>query len=155
MRTLRLILLLVVLACAISVGVWVTHGGSRPDGLPARLGMPAATESFPDLANADAPGGIVHLVILNGTTAANLAGDFSLLVGRAGCVADRIDNAPHAGYTKSLLVNRRLVDERAIALAGRLGGPILLREHDSRATEDAVLVLGADHSRLREALLSR
>jgi len=147
MRTLRLFLLLAVLLCAISIGVWMTHGPDRPEG-NARAGAAAGDP-------ADEPGGIVHLVVLNGTPVANLAGDFSLLVARAGCVADRIGNASHDGYQASLLVNRRLEDDHAAALAARLGGPVLLREHDARATEDAVLVLGADHERLRDALLSR
>ena len=154
MRTLRLILLLVVLACAISVGVWVTHGGPRHPALPARAGTPAVGVSSTGDDITDRPGGIVHLVVLNGTEVANLAGDFSLLVGRADCVADRIDNAPHARYARSLLINRRLSDERAAVLAARLGDPVVLREHDPGATEDAVLVLGADHDRLRDALLS-
>ncbi|MBU0743206.1 LytR C-terminal domain-containing protein [bacterium] len=154
MRTLRLILLLVVLACAISVGVWATHGGPRQAGPPDHAGVPAAMASRPGGEVADVPGGVVHLVILNGTAESDLAGDFSLLAGRAGCVADRIDNAPHAGFARSLLINRRLSEERAAFLAARLGDPVVLREHDPRATEDAVLVLGADHDRLRGALLS-
>jgi len=101
------------------------------------------------------PGGVVHLVVLNGTPVPNLAGDFSLLVGGAGCVADRIDNAPHDGFARSLLIDRRLGEARAAALARRLGDPVLLHEHDAGTTEDAVLVLGADHARLREALLTR
>lgn len=155
MRVLRAILLLVVLACVISVGVWVTHGGSRGAEVTAPAGARSAAAPAGGAGVTDAPGGIVHLVILNGTPVPNLAGDFSLLVGQAGCVADRIDNAPHDGFARSLLIDRRLGEARAAELARRLGDPVLLHEHDAGTTEDAVLVLGADHARLREVLQSR
>lgn len=155
MRVLRAILLLVVLACVISVGVWVTHGGSRGRDVTTPAGAQSAETPSGGDGVADVPGGIVHLLILNGTPVPNLAGDFSLLVGQAGCVADRIDNAPHEGFARSLLINRRLGEARAVELARRLGNPVLLHEHDAGTTEDAVLVLGADHARLREVLQSR
>ncbi len=149
MGVLRVILLLLVLVCIGSVGVWVVHGdGVLSDVIEA----PEARRAAPDEAEGEAPSDVVHLLILNGTAVKKLAGDFSLLVGRVGCVANRVDNAPHDHYARSLLINRRLDDDRAEALAARLGGPLVIREHDGAAVEDAVLVLGADHEHLREVL---
>ena len=69
-----------------------------------------------------------------------------------GCVVERVGNAPHNDHARSLLVNRRLDSKTAAALAGRLGGLPVLREADSRTTEDAVLVLGQDHEHLLRRL---
>jgi len=149
MGVFRFILLLLVLVCIGSVGVWVVHGDGALSGV---IEAPEARRAAPTEAAGEAPSDVVHLLGLNGTAVKNLAGDFSLLVGRAGCVANRIDNAPHDHYARSLLINRRLDDDRAEALAARLGGPRVIREHDGGAVEDAVLVLGADHDRLREVL---
>ena len=154
MRTLQPALLIVVLICLVSLGLWLVRGDMG--GIP---GSPVSDALGPAHSGgkgsvADLPGGVVHLVVLNGTEVPDLAGDLSLLLGSAGCVADRIGNAPHARFTASLLVNRRLDDDRAAELARRLGGPVLLLERDPGATEDAVLVLGADHGKLRSALLA-
>jgi hypothetical protein len=94
----------------------------------------------------------VHLVVLNGTGEDGLARDVSLLLGRAGCVAERVGNAPRVKYAESFLVNRRLSDDRARDLAARLGGVKVLREWDDRCGEDAALVLGGDWARLKAAL---
>ncbi len=149
MGALRLMLLLVVLACIASVGVWAVHGdgdrlGSVVESAPRRAAPDKASDAIPD--------DVIHVAVLNGTKVKNLAGDFSLLLDRVGCVADRIDNAPHDRYARSLLINRRLDDDRAAALAARLGGPPLIREYDTDAVEDVVLVIGADHVQLREIL---
>jgi hypothetical protein len=149
MGVLRVILLLLVLVCIGSVGVWVVHGDGAVSGL---VGAPEARRAATPETAGEATSDVVHLLVLNGTAVKNLAGDFSQLVGRAGCVANRVDNAPHDHYARSLLINRRLDDERAQAVAARLGGPRVIREHDGAAVEDAVLVLGADHDRLREVL---
>ena len=94
----------------------------------------------------------VHLVVLNGTEEPGLAREVSLLLGRAGCVAESVGNAPHRRYAESFLVNRRLPDSRAKKLASLLGDVPVLREMDGRGSEDAVLVLGGDWSRLTSEL---
>ncbi len=144
----RGVLLAVVLLCIASVGVWITHGrdGRAPAVTPS--------EPAPDRADPNDRDAVIHLSVLNGTGVSGLAGEVSLRLDRAGCVADRVANAPHDGFARTLLINRRLDDDRAAALAERLGGVRLLREFDARATEDAVLVLGADHDRLDAALRS-
>ena len=95
----------------------------------------------------------IHLAVLNGTSEAGLAREVSLLLGRAGCVAERVGNAPHRDFSRSLLVNRRLTGRQVNELARRLGGIRVIREWDGRAGEDAVLVLGADSEHLRSSLL--
>jgi hypothetical protein len=94
----------------------------------------------------------IHLKVLNGTEQSGLARDVGLLLGRAGCVAENVGNAPHRGYAESFLVNRRLTDRRAEDLAGLLGGVRVVREMDGRGSEDAVLVLGDDWPRLTSTL---
>lgn len=94
----------------------------------------------------------IHLVVLNGTNEAGLAREVGLLLGRAGCVAENVGNAPHRGYAKTFLVNRRLADRKAGELASLLGGVRILREMDNRGSEDAVLVLGQDWEKLTGAL---
>ena len=94
----------------------------------------------------------VHLVVLNGTDRTGLAREVSLLLGRAGCVAERVGNADGRRVAETILVNRRLTAGEAAALARRLGGLTVLTEWDARGSEDAVLVLGGDWARLTEAL---
>jgi len=94
----------------------------------------------------------IHLVVLNGTSESGLAREVSLLLGRAGCVAESVGNAPHRNFARSLLVNRRLSDRHAADLARRLGGIQVIREWDGRGGEDAVLILGADCARLTSYL---
>lgn len=148
----RWALLLVVLICAGSCVWWRLGSG---DGTSTGHVMPAAAPPTTNAAAA-APSRqvvpIIHLAVLNGTDVPELAGRVGLLVNRAGCVAERIGNAPHERYEDSLLVNRRLDDREVARLAARLGGPRVLREWDPRALEDAVLVLGADHARIEAAL---
>ncbi len=97
----------------------------------------------------------IHLTVLNGTGQKGLAREVSLLLGRAGCVAERFGNAPHRNFSQSLLVNRRLTGRQAADLARRLGGIRVIREWDGREGEDAVLVLGADSDRLTSSLLGQ
>jgi len=97
--------------------------------------------------------GPVHLRVLNGTPRPGLAREFGLLLGRTGCVAETVDNAPHDRFPRTMLVNRRLDDDRARDLAGRFGGIPVIREWDDRTSEDAVLVLGADHVAVRRKLV--
>lgn len=148
----RWLLVAVVLLCAGSCVWWrCVRDADRGDAAGGVEAAPVASA----VAAAEGDRGtrpIVHLVVLNGTDVPELAGRVALLVGRAGCVAERIGNAPHDRFADSLLVNRRLDDSEAALLAARLGAPRLLREWDPRATEDAVLVLGADHDRIESAL---
>jgi hypothetical protein len=94
----------------------------------------------------------VHLVVLNGTAQPRLAQQVGLAVTLVGCVTERIGNAPHTHFEKSLLINRRLPVKAAAQLAARLGGVTVIDEKDSRTTEDALLVLGADFDRVCRSL---
>ena len=97
----------------------------------------------------------VQILVLNGTAESGLARDYGALLPRLGCVTAGIGNAPSTGWTRSLLVNRRLKPDRAAALARELGGLPVIREWDRRTTEDAVLVLGDDHARIADAIAGR
>jgi hypothetical protein len=132
-------LLLAVVLCAVSLWAGLRGGASGPAEVAARA--PAA-----------GPPPAVHLRVLNGTERAGLAREVSLLLGPTGCVVVGVGNAPANPWPHSLLVNRRLAPVRAEELARRLGGLTVIREWDSRADEDAVLVLGADWERLRRSL---
>jgi hypothetical protein len=134
-------LLLAVVLCAASVWAGLRGGGAEADG-----------ESAAPLPSGDEPAAAIHLRVLNGTDRAGLARDLALSLGPAGCVVVGVGNAPADPWPRSLLVNRRLAPNRAEALARRLGGLAVVREWDSRAGEDAVLVLGADWNRVRQAL---
>jgi len=93
-----------------------------------------------------------HLRVLNGTAEAGLARDVARRLGAAGHVVEGFANAPRPLVGPSLLVNRRLDDATARALAARLGDVAVVREWDGRCSEDAVLVLGADWSRVVAAV---
>lgn len=108
----------------------------------------------PDWTEDPAQTPLVHLKVLNGTGVPGLARDFSLLLGRTGCVAESVGNAPHDRFERTMLVNRRLEPARARDLAREFGDVVLVQEWDDRAGEDAVLVLGADHSRVASRLES-
>jgi LytR cell envelope-related transcriptional attenuator len=95
---------------------------------------------------------VIHLLVLNGTDVANLAGDFSLLLDRVGCVAQRVGNAPHQNFRTSMLVNRRLDAADLTRLALALGIRETMEEADPRADEDAVLLLGADYQAVLDRL---
>ncbi|MFT5233429.1 MAG: hypothetical protein ACI9UK_001193 [Candidatus Krumholzibacteriia bacterium] len=99
--------------------------------------------------------GALHLLVLNGTDQSGLAREFGLLLGRAGCVADKVGNAPHNRYDRSFLVNRQLDSSRIEKLAADLGGLPVLIEFDGRSAADAVLVLGKDADRIRQYLSER
>lgn len=154
-RPANLFLLALVVLCGLSL--WLGRGALRetrekaagPDAAAPAAGPPAdRPEAY---RTAEQP---LHLVVLNGTDRPGLAREVGLALSRAGCVAERTDNAPHDSFAASLLVNRRLPVSRARALAARLGDLPVLEERDPRTTEDAVLVLGADWRRVVESLAS-
>lgn len=152
--TLNLWLLVIAVACGLSL--WFGRGlvdGAASETAASPSAGNGSTPVRPrlELAPAEEP---VHLEVLNGTPEAGLAREFGLLLGRAGCVAEQLGNAPHADYSRSFLVNRRLPDDRAAILADRLGDLPVLREFDGRSTADAVLVLGRDADRVRAKLLA-
>ena len=97
----------------------------------------------------------IHLVVLNGTSEFGLARGVGLLLGRVGCVAERVGNAPHRNFVRTFLVNRRLSDRQAADLARRLGGIRVIREWDGRGGEDAILILGADCAHLTSFLAGK
>ncbi len=141
-------LLLFVVICAVSLwlGKDLVLRGSE-SAMEAEVSpVPAASYA---MSKEDAP---IHLAVLNGTNEAGLARKVSLLLGRAGCVAESFGNAPGRDFAQSLLVNRKLSDDRAAALARRLGDIRVIREWDSRGSEDAVLVLGRDFAELEAGL---
>ena len=143
---LNLWLLLIAIFCAVSL--WAGLGAR----IPLREKIPwieTRNEPEPDVEQS-APA--VHLLVLNGTNHRGLARQVGLLVPRAGCLAQNIGNAPAGEHPVSLLINRRLDQDRAQRLARRLGGVPLLMEWDGRGTEDAVLLLGDDYSDLLAAL---
>ena len=142
MRPSLLLPALLLVVCAVSLGWWLLGGDAGAGGTATPATAPADA----------APDPVIHLVILNGTPQRDLAGESGLLLSRLGCVVDRVGNAPHDGFARSLLVNRRLPAERARRLADQLGGVDLILEHDPRSPEDAVLVLGADHANVNAAL---
>ena len=141
MRTRTWVLLILAAAALVSLGVGTAQRRDR-------------TGDAGGAGTADGVGGdaIIVLDVLNGTAVPGLAADVSLALGRVGATADRFANAPHDTFARSLLVNRRLDEDRAAALARRLGGVQLLFEHDPVSRADAVLVLGADHARVKRAL---
>jgi len=94
----------------------------------------------------------IHLRVLNGTDLAGLARDLGRRLGAAGFVIGGVGHAPRPAPPASLLVNRRLDEAAAAALAARLGDLPVVREWDGRCSEDAVLVLGPDWRRVTDAL---
>ncbi len=96
----------------------------------------------------------IHLRVLNGTEKAGLARELGRDLGAAGLVVVGVGNAPAPSTAGTLLVNRRLDEAVARRLAARLGGVPVVREWDGRCSEDALLVLGADHARVRQALVA-
>lgn len=141
-RVRNLILFLLVVVCGASF--WLARQG-RPEagevGDGARLPTPSEPEPTLLLET-------VHLAVLNGTGEAGLARMVSRLVPAIGCVVVTVADAPHDSFATSLLVNRRLDDDRLQRLASDLARPVLLEEWDPRQDEDAVLVLGRDFERL-------
>ncbi len=133
---LNVVLVLCVLAAGASL--WVAEG--RP--LPPWLRRPAPELAVLPLPTLAQP---ARLAILNGTRVDGLANTFSLATPVIGCVAERVGNAPHRNFVRTLLVNRKLDDATAGAIAQRLGGVPVLKETDVRTTEDAVLVVGGDY----------
>jgi hypothetical protein len=145
-RGLNVLLVLCVLAAGASM--WVARGRPLPQ-LVRRSGPAPAALPLPTL---DHP---ARLAILNGTRVDGLANTFGLSVPVIGCVAERVGNAPHRDFARTLLVNRKLDDATAAAIAQRLGGLPVLKETDMRTTEDAVLVVGEDYAAVLQQLESR
>ena len=141
-----LLLFVVIFAVSLWLGKDLVPQGNGSGGQDDIPSTPAVSYA---MSKEDAP---IHLCVLNGTDEAGLARKVSLLLGRAGCVAESVGNAPHRKFPHSLLVNRKLSDDRAADLARRLGGIRVIREWDSRGSEDAVLVLGGDYAALEADL---
>lgn len=145
-------LLVIVVVCGLSL--WLGRGVTS-----SWWDRDAGTTETPSAPQAESPPPVpqepIHLVVLNGTAEAGLARDFGLLLSQTGCVVERIGNAPHQHYDRTLLVNRQLSPERARSLATELGDLPVVLEFDSRSAADAVLVLGADANDLRRQLRPR
>jgi hypothetical protein len=121
---------------AVFVASWYFGRGGPNESDPAPVVAEPAREvpATPADYSEDATEALIHLRVLNGTPNGGLARDFSLLLGRAGCVAESVDNAPHDRFDRSLLINRRLDDGQARDLARRLGGLPILKEWDGRTS---------------------
>jgi len=142
-RARNLILLTLVLACAVSFWYARRQPQIRTSPAPAMSRTPLA-----DPASMDA----VHLTVLNGSGTSGLARRIGRQLPALGCVVVKVGNAPHEDFSTSLLINRRLSDDRAAMLRRQLGGPRLITEWDPRCREDAVLILGHDFEKLEKAL---
>jgi len=140
------ILLLVAVAVA-GISLWLGRGHSLPG-----FGDRPVAPSGKVVPGGGIAAGSIQLVVLNGTRVTGLARDFGLLLGRAHLAPVGYGNAEPQEFRHCFLVNRRLEPARAEAVAELLGGIPVLREFDSRGTEDMALVLGADHDRLRSLL---
>ena len=141
-------LLILVAICALSW--WFGKDLVRTEKEESAVGSPATGAATTFVMSAEETP--IHLVVLNGTSESGLARKVSLLLGRFGCVAERVGNAPRRDFARTLLVNRRLSNRQAADLARRLGGIRVIREWDGRGGEDAVLVLGADCAQLTSCL---
>jgi hypothetical protein len=144
-RTLNLFLLVLVLACGVSI--WWAKGQPLPswwDSGEVRRDAPSLEESDPQLPAA-------QLRVLNATEIPGLAAEVALRIPGLGCVVQGVGNAAAWPGSPSLLINRRLPRGQALELAERLGGIPVIREWDGRGAEDAVLVLGDDHDRILKA----
>lgn len=146
--SLNLWLLAITFVCGVSL--WL--GGDLVRSRDTELESTTRPEVGPEDLTAFDP---VHLQVLNGTAEDGLAREFALLLGRAGCVAEKVGNAPHTDFARSFLVNRQLPEARAAQLAAALGGIPILHEFDGRSAADAALVLGRDADHLREHLRAR
>lgn len=144
-------LLVLVAICALSW--WFGKDLVRTGRGGSAVGAPAtgAAPTF-GMSDEETP---IHLVVLNGTSEFGLARGVGLLLGRVGCVAERVGNAPHRNFARTFLVNRRLSDRQAADLARRLGGIRVIREWDGRGGEDAILILGADCAHLTSFLAGK
>lgn len=132
---------LIVLVAVCALSFWFGKDLVR-QATPDSQKKPVSAASY-SLPAAESPS---HLIVLNGTGEAGLAREVSLLLGRVGCVAESVGNAPGRDYAATYLVNRRLPERKASDLARRLGGIRVIQEWDARGSEDAVLVLGLDWS---------
>lgn len=143
----RKLLNVVLVLCVLAAGASLWYAKGKP--LPSALHRQEAAPEVLPLPTLDNP---AHLAILNGTEVDGLANTFGLELTAIGCVPQRVGNAPHRHYEKSILINRKLDDAVAAAIAHRLGGLTVQTEVDDRATEDAVLVVGADYQAVLTSL---
>ncbi len=141
-------MLALVLVCGVSW--WIGHGSV----LKGRTTESALDSHSPNW-DPDASLAGIQLVVLNGTHVRGLARDCGMLLGRLGLAPVDFGNAQPQDYSRCFLVNRRLVAGQLAYLQQLLGGVPILREFDSRGTEDVVLVLGADHEQLLTNLKGR
>ncbi len=140
---------LVVVVAVFALSLWFGKALVLPSRTTVETGR---TDSVPEQYAGEAEAEAVYLLVLNGTDQKGLAREFGLLLGKAGCVAEKVGNAPHDHFESSFLVNRQLSAARVEQLAAALGGVPILREFDGRSASDAVLVLGRDAGRLRDYL---
>ena len=94
--------------CVLAAGasLWVAKAGRCRHALRRSPPEPAVLP----LPTLDQP---ARLAILNGTRVDGLANTFSLASPLIGCVAERVGNAPHRNFVRTLLVNRKLDDATA------------------------------------------
>ncbi|MCP4291804.1 MAG: LytR C-terminal domain-containing protein [bacterium] len=154
LRSLNFWLFLMVIVCGISF--WLAAGSPLPSGwnlaLPGDFDTNSLNASGGETPIFEQP---VHLRILNGTGENGLARQFSLLVAPRGCVVEGVGNANGSAagsWPESMLICRRLDLEKAEILAKEFGSIPIIRQWDERMTEDAVLVLGQDHAKIKAAL---
>ena len=144
-RSLNFWLFLVVLVCGFSF--WISSGTPLPSILSTeRTVLPAENSTERELFEQP-----VHLRILNGTEIAGLARQFRLLATGRGFVVEGVGNAP-GSWPETLLVCRRLGHEQSRLLAGQFDSPPVIFQWDERMTEDALLIIGEDHARVRKVL---
>lgn len=136
-RVRNVLLFLMVIACGVSF--WA----ARRDADQADAGptLPGPEEAAPPPVAAES----IHVAVLNGTGEPGLARRVSRLLPALGCVVVEVGDAPADTFARTMLVNRRLDDERLGWLVRRLAGPVVIAEWDGRRDEDVVLVLGRDH----------
>lgn len=156
-RNVNILLFMIVAACGVSLWQALTGDPPANDGAGDMMSAPAPPPVERAEAGAVSPwlgadAANIHLVILNGTEVPGLARDVSLALSLVGCVIQRVGNAPHQDFDRTLLVNRRLDAPQAERLAARLGGITVIEEKDNRTHEDALLVLGADYRTILQAL---
>lgn len=144
-RTLNLFLLVLVLACGVSI--WWAKGQPVPGWMNS--GEVRSNALLPKDEDPQLPA--AQLKVLNATEISGLAAEVALRIPSLGCVVQGVGNAATWPGSPSILINRRLPRGQALALAQRLGGIPVIREWDGRGAEDAVLVLGDDHDRILKA----
>ena len=134
MRVGTIVLIVLVAMALISLGIRAVHRDEQLRPTAPKAGFRSDDSGIPS----------IRLDILNGTAIAGLAGEVASAVGRVSAIAGTLGNAEQSDLATSLLVNRRLDPEQALALASSLGGLPVVFEFDGRTSADAALILGAD-----------